>query len=301
MLAFSLACSMHLSLLRGEYDKVLRIGEESYQIGGSVHNVWNQGPVLMYQSFVWLDYGEPAKALDLLQTSIDLLEEKNRTFFLTFAHAMHFWFYATLGASKLGLDLYNKLRESPQDIPQNHFRLWLLALYALFEIASGQLETAETTLQHCHIERSAFGSTWAFLAKSQLAFTPGNYPETIVIADEIIEYMRQFKLDQVLPDILFVKGKAHWILGDREKAHQAFVQARSAAEALGSRRMMWQIFAALAEIAEDAEQASLFRAQAQEIIQYIADHTPPELRGSFLAMQTVEADIVDRHKEVSVN
>ena len=300
MLGFILNVSMHIFLLRGEYDMVLRVGEESYQIGGSVHNVWSQGPVLMFQSFVWLDYGEPAKALDLLQTSIDLLEEKNRTFFLTFAHAMHFWFYATIGASKLGLDLYNKLRTPPQDIPQNHFRLWLWALYALFEIASGQLETAEATLQHCHFERSAFGATWAFLAKSRLAFALGNYPEAIAIADEIIEYMRQFKLGQVLPDILIVKGKAHWILGDRERAYEAFVQARSAAEALGSRRMMWQILTALAEVEEDAVQASVFRTQAQEIVQYIADHTPPELRESFLA-QAVRADITDLPGEGSGN
>jgi len=300
MLGFILNVSMHIFLLRGEYDMVLRVGEESYQIGGSVHNVWSQGPVLMFQSFVWLDYGEPAKALDLLQTSIDLLEEKNRTFFLTFAHAMHFWFYATIGASKLGLDLYNKLRTPPQDIPQNHFRLWLWALYALFEIASGQLETAEATLQHCHFERSAFGATWAFLAKSRLAFALGNYPEAIAIADEIIEYMRQFKLGQVLPDILIVKGKAHWILGDRERAYEAFVQAHSAAEALGSRRMMWQILTALAEVEEDAVQASVFRTQAQEIVQYIADHTPPELRESFLA-QAVRADITDLPGEGSGN
>ena len=133
-----------------------------------------------------------------------------------------------------------------------------------------------------------------------MAFALGNYPEAIAIADEIIEYMRQFKLGQVLPDILIVKGKAHWILGDRERAYEAFVQARSAAEALGSRRMMWQILTALAEVEEDAVQASVFRTQAQEIVQYIADHTPPELRESFLA-QAVRADITDLPGEGSGN
>jgi hypothetical protein len=57
--------------------------------------------------------------------------------------------------------------------------------------------------------------------------------------------------------------------------------------------MMWQIFAALAEVEEDAVQASVFRTQAQEILQYIADHTPPELRESFLATQAVRAVLTD--------
>ena len=137
------------------------------------------------------------------------------------------------------------------------------------------------------MDLSAFGASWIFLAKSQLAFAQGNYLEAISIADKMIDYMRQFKLNQFLADLLLLNGKAHWALGERDQARQALDQARQAAEALGSRRMMWQILGALAEVETDSAQAGEFRIQAQAIVQDIANHTPPELRQGFLAMQVV--------------
>ena len=82
MLGFSLNYSMTTSLLRGKYERMLREGEEVFQIDNATHSVWRHGPVLFYEAFVWLDYGEPAKALEALEAGIRLLEEKHRTDFL---------------------------------------------------------------------------------------------------------------------------------------------------------------------------------------------------------------------------
>jgi hypothetical protein len=51
--------------------------------------------------------------------------------------------------------------------------------------------------------------------------------------------------------------------------------------------MLWQILAALSEI--EIDQRATLRQQAQEIVTFIADHCPPELRESFLSLPNVRA------------
>jgi hypothetical protein len=54
--------------------------------------------------------------------------------------------------------------------------------------------------------------------------------------------------------------------------------------------MLWQILAILTTIEPNPIKAERLRQQAQEMIEYIAAHTPtPELRASFLALPDVAA------------
>jgi tetratricopeptide (TPR) repeat protein len=93
-----------------------------------------------------------------------------------------------------------------------------------------------------------------------------------------------------LADALHFKGKALLAQGRVEAARAAWMEARAEAEALGSRRVLWPILAALAEIEAGrghAAEAQGLRQQAREIITYIADHCPPDLRNAFLNLADV--------------
>ena len=75
-----------------------------------------------------------------------------------------------------------------------------------------------------------------------------------------------------------------------DMAKEAFAAARLAAEAIGSKRLLWQIFAALAEIEPDPQKAAAFKSQARETVQFITDHmTSDEYRSSFLQLPDVHA------------
>jgi hypothetical protein len=76
-------------------------------------------------------------------------------------------------------------------------------------------------------------------------------------------------------------------LGQLEAARKTLLEARAAAEAIGSRRMLWQILFALSQLEMDPTEAKVLREQAREIINYIADHTPLDLRTSFLGLPEV--------------
>ena len=70
---------------------------------------------------------------------------------------------------------------------------------------------------------------------------------------------------------------------------QSVEQARAEAELYGSRRILWQILAFLAEIEDDAVAAQTLRDEAREIIEYIAAQTPEEFGRSFLKLPKVRA------------
>jgi hypothetical protein len=65
--------------------------------------------------------------------------------------------------------------------------------------------------------------------------------------------------------------------------------ARAIAEEMGSRRWLWQILPALSQIESDPASASLLGQKAREIISYMAEHTPPDFRSSFLGLPKVQS------------
>ena len=79
-----------------------------------------------------------------------------------------------------------------------------------------------------------------------------------------------------------------WLNGEREPAKAALEEARLAAESLGSRWLMWQILAPLAEVEPDKGKSSALKSQAVESIQFIADHIhDDEMRSQFLKTERV--------------
>ena len=104
---------------------------------------------------------------------------------------------------------------------------------------------------------------------------------------------QQFKVGQYISEPLFLKGKAHWLNGELDLAKSAFEQARLAAEAIGSRRLLWQILAALAGVESDNGKTAALKAQAREIIQFIADHIHEDaMRSQFLQSEDISALMV---------
>ena len=61
------------------------------------------------------------------------------------------------------------------------------------------------------------------------------------------------------------------------------------AEAIGSRRRLWQILAALAAIALTPAKAEQSGQSAREHIEYISNHAPANLRDSFHDLPSVVA------------
>jgi tetratricopeptide (TPR) repeat protein len=161
--------------------------------------------------------------------------------------------------------------------------------YALYELTSGQLDAATNTLNECSPDAIPWETLFR-IAKGRLALARADFTEAVVLADSAVDLARQNKLGHHLPEALFLKGKAHFNQGDMLQAKNALEQARSAAEKLGSRYLLWQIIAILAEIETDKELSLKLKAEARQIVDFIANHiTRKDMREAFLRSTTLYA------------
>jgi tetratricopeptide (TPR) repeat protein len=273
----------------GKYEKALEIAQESLEISRTTKNIWAQGWPHQLQGQIWFEYGEIDKALDELEASVRLAVEANTPIHTKWYGANLCWAYIQIGAIQKGMDLYRATRIPNEEIPAPTAWTPTVVAYALCEMATGQLDLAASTLGARHLSNTIMDYALK-LAQCRLALARKDHTQAIAIADPILENIRQFKINQYLPEALFLRGQAYLMNGEQDLAKAAFEQARLAAKALGSRRLLWQILAALAEIEPDKQKSAAWKAQARETIQFIADHiTGDELRSSFMGSECVSA------------
>ncbi len=265
----------------GKDEDVLSVAEEAYQISSSIGEIWNQASARNFQGLVWLDYGEIDLAMAALEESIRLTTQGNPIYNIWYGATLC-QAYARLGATDISMDVYKAHRVANKDVPIAPSRTATLISYALFEIESNQLDAAAVTLADCIPNALPWESMFR-LAKSRLALARGDYTTGIAIANSAIELTHQNKLDQYLPEALFLKGKCLLLQGSLGEAKIILEQACSEAKKLGSRLLLWQIIASLAELESDQALAPGLKTEAREIVDYIANHiTRPDLRESFL-------------------
>ena len=114
------------------------------------------------------------------------------------------------------------------------------------------------------------------IADIEIALAQKDYARAIKTADEAFEHFNQMGFHIFRSDLRYLKATALRLSGNEDAAYSVFLQAKSEAEQIGSRWMLWQVHADLGE-----------RAQARTVIEYIVAHTPEELRQSFLNLQDV--------------
>ncbi len=281
MLSNALNVSVYQLYWEGKDEKVLRVADEVYQISSTINEEWNQAAARNFQGLVWFDYGEIDNALAALEESIRLAAHLNPIYQIWY-RAMQCRVYGELGAINIGMQLYQANRVSDKDIHHAPPHTSTLVSFALFEIASDQLDKAATTLANC-IPDAPPWEAMLRLAKCRLAIARSDFTGGVAIANSAIELTSSLKLGQYLPEAFYLKGKCLFMHGELSEAKTTLEQALTQAKILGSRQLQWKILAILAQLESDNDQAMALRAEARQVVDYIANHiTPLDVRNSFL-------------------
>lgn len=298
MLADSLRNLSTINYLCGNYQQALTEAEEASRISQSIGNVWGHAGSLHSSSYVYLEYGKPGQAIEALKEGIHLSEQAGLSVNLPFGRAALGWVYSTLGVFEPGMALCRQARVEAVDLPPA-VRPWVLAMLALVEILTGNLAEAEATIQESEIglkmENLTYPtSAFVLLAKVQLGLASrGDTLQDIAHLDDQVAYLKNAGVRTFLPDALYLKSKALLAEGRAEEAREGLAQARAKAQAIGSQRSLWQILFALSQLEVQlgrTDAAQKLRGQAQEVVEFIADHAgTSELRASFLNLPEVQA------------
>jgi ATP/maltotriose-dependent transcriptional regulator MalT len=201
--------------------------------------------------------------------------------------------YAGLGAIGRGLETANlALTMAQTQFPL--VRVYVLAVLAHIHVLNGNLLEAESAINQGKDDPNREAVPTFFvpvrLSESELALRQGDNERALTVADDLLGDLHQFGMRVYLPQVLYLQGQALLGLGQADAARNLWLKALTEAQAIGSRRMLWQILAALSQLETDPAEVECLRRQAREIVEYIANHIgTPELRASFLGLPQVKA------------
>src|SRR6185503_6165788 len=129
------------------------------------------------------------------------------------------------------------------------------------------------------------------LAQGELALARHDEARVLTVMDELLAHLQPAGVCVYVADALYLQSRAWLARGQSDRAYTLLQQARAAAQTIGSRRSLWPILVALSELESQRGQAMEARSlhtEACDIITYIADHCPSEVRESFMNLPEVK-------------
>ncbi|CAG1007193.1 hypothetical protein ANRL4_03716 [Anaerolineae bacterium] len=293
MLADSLATSAEGYFFLGDYTSARELAQEAYQLSKSIGNLWNQAFSRWAIGYLALERGDIEESIHALQDAIDVGKQSGFIAAALIAQGMLGWVYGLYGNLQQGIEIIQAI-SYPQDISIG-FEAWHLGVLAQLHLAYGDLAQAEAIIQRAYVGLDLADLTWfspifVMLADGEIAMVRQEYARVIALTDQLLKRMRELNMRPFVSDVLLLKAKALRAQGNLEAARALLIQAREDAQALESRRALWEICATLSQVEAacgNHAQAITLRAQAREIIAYIVAHTPTPLRESFLGLPTI--------------
>jgi hypothetical protein len=134
------------------------------------------------------------------------------------------------------------------------------------------------------------------LAEAEVALAQQRFEPASELAGAALIVARRMGAGAFVPSALDLQAQS-WVGRQRlDRARESWQEAAREAEALGARRRLWPILAALSRLADDESEAEALQMRAREVVASIAEHTPPELRTRFLSQPAVQALFKDHRQ-----
>lgn len=292
MLTDSLAGLAGLAVDTGDYDLALTYSEEAFQISQAIANLWGQSYSKLSVGYIYWDRGQPDQAIAVMQECLRLGDLANYLTPQVGVRADLGAIYGSLGAIERGLETARQALTIAETHMPN-FRPYVLSKLAQLYLRQDNLGEVEAVVEQGKKDPNRESLPYYFqpviLTEAELALKQGRYEYGLALADDLLATLNQFGLRIFIPEALYLRGQTLGAMGQTEAAREALLQARAEAEAIGSRRMLWQILFALSQLEMNPAEATQWHEQAQEIVASIAANvSDPDLRTSFLRLPQVQ-------------
>jgi tetratricopeptide (TPR) repeat protein len=114
------------------------------------------------------------------------------------------------------------------------------------------------------------------LADGEVALALKENDRALARAEQAILFLRRARFRYLLSDALYLRGRALWQSGRIDQAYEVLRQARTEAEAVGSRRSLLSILAALSELETQrghVDEAMALRHNVEGIAHHVKHHS----------------------------
>lgn len=292
MLAENLTRTYMGQVMAGEYDQALSHADEAYRVAEQGNNPEGRALSLSMIGEVHFDRGDIARAISVMEQAISIGEPWGTVTVLTMTRASLAWLYGSLGWVDRGVEIaLQGLRSAEEHMPV--LNGCPASALARLHLLKGDVEGAEKYLRPTggfqkQYEKLGFmGYQWGVvaLAEAELQLAGGDPEragETMRAFDRLC---RQTGMHLYLTDGRYLLARAYHLQGDDERAMDALRQADEIGRGIDCRRVLWRVLGLQADILQSRgglQEAEERRAQAAEMVAYIADHIPePELKDAF--------------------
>ena len=168
-----------------------------------------------------------------------------------------------------------------------------MASIAEIHLLAGELDEADAALTESNVELTAEPlrsevSVLVPLMRGRVAGARGDHERAVEMADAVLDRLHRAGIRPFTEDAMLLKGRALAAVDRMSDAERTLREARSAADGLGHRRILWEILAELSRIVGEEEHAELV-IEARGIVRSIADTLDGNLRASFVDRPDVSA------------
>ena len=296
MLGDSLGAAAQASYEEGEFNRAISFTDEGVQVSRSIRNLWGEAMSLFIQGPIAIEQGDFAMGLQTIERSLALSLEANFRGPEIVLHALLYRVYLGLGdPASAGERAEAALAGSASFPGSGGFRL---GLTAHLHVQRGEWERARAVAQEAYgdLERAEpmkpsvyMGPFTPFvsLIDGEVTLGLGAFTLAAKTADFLLASLGATGQRHLLSEALGLKARALLGLDRPDEARALFREAIAEARAIGSRLGQMAPLAALVDLETQAgnpgEAASL-RAQAREVVEYVANHLgTDDLREAFLA------------------
>ncbi|HZY44174.1 MAG TPA: hypothetical protein VFF70_05415, partial [Anaerolineae bacterium] len=300
MLSDSLANSALTEFYLGKFADSIQFAREGIRVCESINNPWglsHNGGMLGY---TLLETGHFGEALRAWTTAVEFGEQSGLIATRIGIRADLGWLHHLVGQNDLALEQAQRAHAYSETI-MPIWKAWSASVLARLYLSLDRIAEAQVLIdRYCpgvllpHFRRLLrSGAVNVAIVRGELAFAQQQYQAAIDITDEVVEILRSIGAGPFLDDAWLLKGRSLLQLDRLTEARSVLAQARSAAEAIGSHRIYWQVLAQSSEVEAilgNAAEADRFRQQAKAEIDFLASQIDlEEVRASFLNQDQVRS------------
>jgi tetratricopeptide (TPR) repeat protein len=285
--------------ISGEMDQAIRAAEESYSLSQSIRNRFGLSITACFVSLSYCELGQMTMAIRRAQEGIGIAEElgiRGGPWWAALVELASI--FGFLGDYGHAFELVERAIVSPD--PRGFASAsYPRALLARLHLRQGGRAAAEALLAlsipssfDSYLEATSLGEVplTVLTAHAELALAQNDPERALALMDDVIESAGRLGMLILLPPALHVKAQGLWALGRVNEARAMLLDARARAEAMQARYRLLPILMTLHELeitlGHKAE-ALAVRMEAREVVTYIAEHSPAELRTSFRNLPSV--------------
>ena len=267
--------------------------EEALALSEKIDNLWNRSYANHILAAVYYDLGHFSQALAACERAVELGVRAGFLIPLYTNASIMAWIYGLVGRPELGFPWVERALAAETGIKDQ--QAGPLAVKAYLHLCRGELEQADEAIERSYdrlqLESLSAGTFFTFPIDGRLRLAQEDFRQALAVGKQFVDHLEKTKFRPFRADALYIRGRALMALERTDEAQKALAAARAEAEALNTRRILWEILAAQARVAERqgrSETAVSRYRQAGNIVEYIAAHIDePELRDSFLARPAV--------------